>query len=77
MPLSAIGRKVLLPFGKQREIARRLDVSTSYVSMIVNGGRIPRSGQGRQVAVAVARALGMKLHEAFGELNQQASSQAA
>ena len=77
MPLSAIGRKVLLPFGKQREIARRLNVSTSYVSMIVNGGRIPRSGQGRQVAVAIARALGMKLHEAFQELTPQRTQNAA
>lgn len=75
MPLNALGRKILLPFGTQRRIARRLGVSTSYVSMIVNGGRIPRSGDGRKVAVAVSRALGMKLYEAFAELNQQAPSQ--
>src|SRR5687767_14377091 len=68
MPLNALGRKVLLPFGAQRRIARKLGVSTSYVSQIVNGGKIPRSGDGRKVAVAVSRALGMKLHEAFAEL---------
>jgi transcriptional regulator with XRE-family HTH domain len=68
---------VLLPFRKQREIARRLDVSTSYVSMIVNGSRPPRSGKGRQVAVAVSRALGMKFSEAFGEIGQESPSQAA
>jgi transcriptional regulator with XRE-family HTH domain len=77
MPLNALGRKVLLPFGTQRRIARRLNVSTSYVSMIVNGGRIPRTGQGRAVAVAISRALGMKLSEAFAELAPQSVQESA
>ena len=71
MPLSPLGRKVLLPFGKQREIARRLNVSTALVSGVVNGVYNPRTPRGqktaRRVQVAVSRALGMKLSEAFAE----------
>jgi transcriptional regulator with XRE-family HTH domain len=77
MPLSAIGRKVLLSHGKQIEIAERLGVSVSYVSMVANGKRLPRSGKGRQVQVAIARALRMKVSEAFAELHQQTPSHAS
>lgn len=69
MALSPLGRKHLLPWGKQDEIAKRLGVIPGYVSQVVNGLAIPRSKRGwklyRKVQVAIARALGMRLDEAF------------
>lgn len=67
MPLTPISRKVLLAHGKRREIANRLGVSESYVSQIVNGVKLPSGPMGRKVAVAVSRALGMKVNEVFAE----------
>jgi transcriptional regulator with XRE-family HTH domain len=81
MALSALGRKHLLGFGRQREIARKLGLSESYVSMVVSGVVVPRTEKGRKTArrvqVAVARALGMKLHEAFAELAPQSVQESA
>lgn len=69
MALSAVGRKALLPHGSQRKIARRLGIEESRVSVVVNGADIPTSEFGwksyRLVQNAIARALGMKVGEAF------------
>jgi hypothetical protein len=69
MALNAIGRKALLDHGKQREIADRIRVNPATVSNAVNGVGFPLSRKGwvkyRKAQVAIARALGMKLEEAF------------
>jgi DNA-binding transcriptional regulator YdaS (Cro superfamily) len=69
MPLGGISRKILLPHGKQRQIARRLGVSETYVSNVVAGVDLPTTDRGwktyRRVQAAIARALRMRVNEAF------------
>lgn len=69
MALSAIGRKHLLPSGKQREIADRTSINPAVISNAVNGYGFPRTPRGwktyRRAQVAIARALGMRMGDAF------------
>lgn len=69
MALSAVGRKALLEHGTQLRVATRLDVSTAYVSAVVNGEMLPKTRLGwrsyRKVQRAVAKALGLDVTEAF------------
>ncbi len=69
MALNAIGRKALLNHGKQREIADRQSLNPATVSQAVNGVGFPLSPKGwvkyRKAQVAIARALGLRLDEAF------------
>lgn len=69
MALGALGRKVLLQPSKQQEIADRMGEPKSFVSKVVNGRQIPTSPRGwkryRRVQVAVARAIGLRVDEAF------------
>lgn len=66
---TSVTRKRELPYGKQKEIARRARVSEAYVSAVVNDRLRPVTVEGqknlRRVRVLVARALGMRVDEAF------------
>ena len=83
MALSPIGRKALLEYGAQVRVATRLDLSTAFVSAVVNGELIPKSRSGwknyRRVQNAIAKELGMNVQDAFsqserGELELLAAS---
>lgn len=69
MALSAIGRKVLLPHGMQRKIARRLGVEEIRVSMVVRGVELPKTESGwkrySRIQKEVAKGLGLTVEEAF------------
>lgn len=69
MALNAIGRKHMLPYGKQREIADRTRLNPGLVSQALNGVGFPLSPRGwkkyRKAQVAIARSLGLSLEEAF------------
>jgi transcriptional regulator with XRE-family HTH domain len=69
MTLTLTESKPRLPYGKQREIAKRLGVAESYVSAVVNETFRPRSKRGwkmyRRVQVAVARSMGQRVEEVF------------
>jgi hypothetical protein len=71
MALSALGRKHLLQYGKQREIAEALDEADAFVSNVVNGHARPRTERGwkryRRVQRAVARRLNLTVEEAFSD----------
>lgn len=71
MALSAIGRKHLLEYGKQHEVAEALGIAESYVSQVVNGFGFPRTQKGwrkyRKVQRSIAARLGMTVEEAFSE----------
>lgn len=62
-------KRGLLPYGKQREIAKKAGVSEAYVSAVVNDRLRPVTVEGqrnlRRVRVLVARALGVRVDEAF------------
>ena len=61
--------KALMEHGTQRKIARALALSDAYVSQVVAGKVDARTEKGRKtqrkVQVAVARALRLRVDEAF------------
>ena len=67
----AVKSKERLEHGLQRKIARQLGLSEGYVSEVVTGASNPRTERGRKtqrrVQVAVARAIGKRVDEVFGE----------
>ena len=65
----AVNLKAGLKHGAQRAIAGKLGVSEAYVSMVVTGKRRATTERGRrkerEIKVAVARALRLRVDEAF------------
>jgi hypothetical protein len=59
-----------LPHGVQRRVARRLQLSESYVSSVLSGTASGRTEKGRKtqrrVRVAIARAVNRKVDDLFG-----------
>lgn len=69
MPLTATQRKERLPYGEQKEIATRLKEPKSYISLVMSGQVRPKTKRAklrlRRAQVAIARALGLSVDEAF------------
>jgi predicted XRE-type DNA-binding protein len=66
MSIARFARKERLPYGFQREIARKLDVQESQVSRVMNDevhGISPL--RVRRIRVAIARKLRMRVDEVF------------
>ncbi len=66
MPISRYERKERLPFGAQKEIAEKLDLAESTVSLVVNDKVAAlNAGTVRKVRVAVARRIGLPVDQVF------------
>ena len=66
--IARYARKERLPFGAQAEIARRLGVTPSVVSRVMNNKGADLAPQTiRKVKVAIARKLRMRVDEVFPE----------
>lgn len=70
MPLTIAERKHLMPHGAQLAVATEMEVSTTYVSAVMNGivrpQTLPAQKKLRRVQVALARKLGRRVDEVFG-----------
>jgi DNA-binding transcriptional regulator YdaS (Cro superfamily) len=63
--------KALMEHGEQKKIAASLGVAEPTVSNVITGAYRPRTDRGRKtlrrVQVAVARAIGKRVDEVFGQ----------
>jgi predicted transcriptional regulator len=71
MPLSIADRKHLMPFRAQSDVAAAEQVAESYVSAVMNGTVHPKTEATRKklrrVQVALARKLGRRVDDVFGD----------
>jgi transcriptional regulator with XRE-family HTH domain len=66
MSIARYARKERLPFGAQKEIAKKLGVAESVVSRVMNDkGDDLKPATVRAVRVAIARKLRMRVDEVF------------